>query len=57
MYQLKAIVGRRRPGAKGGTAIGVGPMGMAGYLDRPQIVTHVSEYQLEASSLTCGPSR
>jgi len=48
-YQLEEPARLQLSGLERGLAIGVGPINVAAYLDRPHIVTWKSEHQLELS--------
>jgi len=48
-YQLQEPASTQLSGVERGMAIGLGPINMASYLDRPQIVTWKTEHQLGLS--------
>jgi len=48
-YQLEELAGAQLAGVEHGVAIGVGPLAVAAYLDRPQIVTRAAVHQLKLS--------
>jgi uncharacterized lipoprotein YmbA len=48
-YQLEEPAATRLGGLDRGLAIGVGPLNVAAYLDRPQIVTRATAHKLELS--------
>jgi len=48
-YQLEEPAKQQLSGLERGLAIGVGPINVAAYLDRPQIVTWKTEHQMELS--------
>ena len=48
-YQLDEPANTMLSGLMRGTAIGVGPVNLAGYLDRPQIVTRATDHKLNLS--------
>jgi hypothetical protein len=45
-YQLEQPASTQLSGLDRGIAIGVGPVNLAGYLDRPQIVTRAADHKL-----------
>ena len=48
-YHLEQSVSTQLTGLERGVAIGIGPVNMAPYLDRPQIVTRAGNHKLELS--------
>lgn len=48
-YQLEELANIQLSGIERGVAVGVGPLNLPSYLDRPQIVTRATEHQLELS--------
>lgn len=48
-YQLEEPASNILSGLDRGTAIGVGPVNLAGYLDRPQVVTRKTAHELDLS--------
>jgi hypothetical protein len=48
-YQLEEPASTHMSGAERGIAIGVGPVDLAAYLDRPQIVSRVAAHKLQLS--------
>lgn len=56
-YVLTSMVEAEERGAEGGTdagvAVGVGPVELPGYLDRPQIVTRAGTNELEVAEFHC----
>jgi len=48
-YQLEEPASNILSGLDRGVAIGVGPINLAGYLDRPQIVTRTTAHELDLS--------
>ena len=48
-YQLEQLASTQLSGLERGLAIGIGPVNMAAYLDRPQIVTRGNAHKLELS--------
>jgi hypothetical protein len=48
-YQLEETAGTQLSGLERGIAVGVGPINVASYLDRPQIVIRGAGHQLELS--------
>jgi uncharacterized lipoprotein YmbA len=48
-YQLEQPASAQAPGAEHGIIIGVGPVSLAAYLDRPQIVTRETAHTLKLS--------
>jgi len=56
-YQLEEPASIHLSGLESGIAIGLGPVNMAAYLDRPQIVTRAEAHKLQLSeSNATGPS-
>jgi uncharacterized lipoprotein YmbA len=48
-YLLEEPAGSRLSGLDRGMAIGVGPLNLAGYLDRPNVVTRLTDHELQLS--------
>jgi len=48
-FQLEEPANIQLSGIERGVAVGVGPLNLPSYLDRPQIVTRATEHQLELS--------
>ena len=48
-YQLEEPAGEQLAGIERGMAIGIGPLTVAAYLDRPQIVTRATAHKLKLS--------
>ena len=48
-YQLEESANIQLSGIERGVAVGVGPLNLPSYLDRPQIVTRATEHRLELS--------
>ena len=48
-YQLEEPANIQLSGIERGVAVGVGPLNLPSYLDRPQIVTRATEHRLELS--------
>jgi uncharacterized lipoprotein YmbA len=48
-YQLEEPAGVQLSGIERGTAVGVGPVNIATYLDRPHVVTRATKHKLELS--------
>jgi uncharacterized protein len=50
-YQLEQLASAQLTGIERGIAIGVGPVKVAEYLDRPQVVTSAADHKLNLSEL------